>query len=102
MTLKPGVRIIGVKPEIVVAMMVADGVYRSLGYELTITSAVEGKHSRGSIHYQGMAFDCRITNLSPAAPAIVREAIQKALGGDFDVVLESDHIHIEYEPKEAL
>lgn len=102
MTLKDGVRIIGVKPEIVLAMMVADGVYKSLGYELTITSVVEGKHSRGSIHYQGMAFDCRISNLSPAAPIMVRDAIKKALGYDFDVVLESDHIHCEWQPKDAL
>jgi hypothetical protein len=47
MTLKSGVRILGIKPEAVVALMVCDGVYRSLGYEMTVTSVSEGQHSRG-------------------------------------------------------
>jgi hypothetical protein len=102
MILKTGVRIAGIKPEAVVAMMVCEGAYRSLGYEMVVTSCVEGQHSRGSIHYVGMAFDLRISHLRPESVPIIVAKIKEQLGGDFDVVLESDHIHCEYEPKEPL
>lgn len=32
----------------------------------------------------------------------VRLALQKALGPTFDVVLESDHFHVEFQPKTGL
>lgn len=102
MTLKPGVRITGIKAEALVALMVAESVYRSLGYEMTVTSVCEGTHSRGSIHYVGMAFDLRTSNLSEQAKHLVRDSIAEQLGADFDVVLEKDHLHCEFEPKQPL
>lgn len=102
MTLKAGVRITGVKPETVLALIVCDGVYRSLGYEMVVTSVCEGKHSRGSIHFVGMAFDLRISNLRQESVPMIVSRMKDQLGQDFDVVLESDHVHVEFEPKEPL
>ncbi len=101
MTLKPGVRILGVKPETVVGMAVVDTVYTAFDKNLVVTSVVEGSHSRGSLHYSGLAFDCRLPGGVTDYKAFVA-GLQNALGGDFDVVLEGDHIHVEFQSKEAL
>lgn len=100
MRLKSGVRILGAKPEIVLAMQIAADVYARNNHRLTVTSVVEGTHSRGSIHYQGLAFDARLPELSSRADVVA--ALKESLGQDFDVALEADHIHIEFQPKEAL
>jgi hypothetical protein len=65
----------------------------------TITSGLEGKHGAKSLHPLGKAFDFR-TNDWPAgkAEAITTE-IRKALGPQYDVVLEIDHLHCEHQPK---
>lgn len=98
--LKPGVRIIGLRPEIMLAVQVAASVYDKFGYDCVITSGTDGSHSRGSLHYAGQAVDLRtwIVNVEHRRP--IRDEIAAALGGDFDVVLESNHIHVEYQPKE--
>lgn len=97
-SLKEGVRVHGLKPELVLALMVAEQVFANHGSDLIITSVVDGKHSRESIHYIGMAVDLRIWHLG--SPEEATNDLQKALGEDFDVVLESDHIHLEYQPKQ--
>jgi len=100
MKLKRGVRIHGIRPEIVLALQVAEKVYDQYGYVMTITSVIDSKHSTASLHYVGAAVDLRIRNLSSKsiAQSIVNE-IKTNLGDDFDVVLESNHIHIEFQPK---
>jgi len=57
--IKSGVNITGMRPELVLGAMIAYSVLDNLGYFLTITSALEGKHSRTSLHYSGNAFDIR-------------------------------------------
>ena len=64
MTLKPGVRIAGIRPETVLGILAADQVYRDHDTDMVVTSVCEGKHSKGSLHYAGCAFDCRISNLA--------------------------------------
>lgn len=102
LSLKPGVRITGMRPEILLAILAAERAYAEAGCELMITSCIEGKHSAGSLHYVGAALDLR-TNHVPAEKlqALVAK-IRAALGGDFDVVLEADHLHAEYQPKQPL
>ena len=65
MKLKHSVKLNGIKPEIIIAMIIADGVYQAYDSELVITSVCDGKHGKGSLHYPGLAFDCRIRNLDP-------------------------------------
>jgi len=97
--LKDGVRIAGIRPEMTVAMMVVDAVYRKHDRELVVTSAVEGAHSKTSRHYLGMAIDCRTFFFDQSKiPQIMRE-IQNALGDDFYVEFEGDHFHIQFSPK---
>jgi hypothetical protein len=63
---------------------------------LVITSTFEGTHRGGSLHYADQAFD----TATPEADhdSIFRECKQ-TLGKDFDIVIEKDHWHFEYDPK---
>ena len=64
--LKAGVRITGLRPELLVAIIAAERVYEDAGHDLTLTACVDGKHMAGSFHYSGLAVDIR-TNDVPAA-----------------------------------
>lgn len=102
MKLKAGVRILGVRPETVIGMHICDGVFLDrVKDDITITSVTDGQHSRGSLHYTGCAFDVRIWGIDQPMLDALKPAMQKALGDDFDVVLEKDHFHIEFQPKES-
>lgn len=63
--------------------------------ELIITETYGGNHGEGSLHYCNDAVDIR----RPIKPDAVIKALKRALGKDFDVILEHNHIHIEYDPK---
>ena len=99
MKLKSGVRILGIRPEIAFIMPAVQKVYDDHGTELVITSVTDGKHSRGSLHYAGAALDLRTRDTSRETAKRITAALKKALGDDFDVVLERDHIHMEYQAK---
>ncbi len=97
--LKPGVRLTGIRPEILFALMTDERAYNRAGHELVVTSCVDGKHGRASLHYSGAAVDLRTRDVpADLVQAIVAE-IREALGADFDVVLEDTHLHIEYQPQ---
>ena len=104
MRLKPGVRLIGVRPEIVVALVAADGLWREVGIDggVTITAGMDGTHKVGSFHYAGCAFDARTRGLTDAKTTVAELAAR--LGPDYDVLLEgagtdNEHCHVEWEPK---
>lgn len=66
-----------------------------------ITSANDSKHKDGSLHYKNRAFDIRIFNVIGGHP-VTRVWCEKArliLGINYDIILETDHIHVEYDPK---
>jgi hypothetical protein len=96
---KPGVDLNGMKAELVYALLVADGVFSSLGKACTVTSVCDGKHGRGSLHYVGLAMDLRTRHLTENEQREVKAEIAKRLGEQFDVVLEKTHLHIEFNPK---
>lgn len=87
------------------------------GDVIVVTSANDGRHGPGSLHGKGRAFDVRFLGerdgaVVPAGPGWIDLAIRQrgvatawvtrlraALGPEYDVVLESDHVHLEYDPK---
>lgn len=97
--IKDGVSLEKLRPEIVVGLMVAASIYDSVAKDCTITSVNDSTHMAGSLHYEGLAVDLRISNLDPGQPQTLRDRIALAAGPDFDVVLEKDHIHMEWDPK---
>jgi hypothetical protein len=96
MLLKLGVSIERLNREIRRALDPVDAVYHAGGEEVVITSTFEGDHKAGSLHYSNDAFDVRMPKNKPGD---VAQEIRRRLGKDFDVVLELDHIHCEYDPK---
>lgn len=87
---------------------------------MVITSANDSEHSAHSLHYVGRALDIRFLGERPGAikPRITvaggsqeeeqrRGArfwvgrMRQQLGPHYDVVLEGNHIHAEYDPKVA-
>lgn len=79
-------------------IMVAYGVGLSHRLEqLRITSLGDGAHSHTSLHYAGDGFDI---GFEPGMNKTQFTADLKAdLGMDYDVVLEDNHIHVEYQPR---
>lgn len=109
-SLKSGVRPRSLNPAITLAIMVADGVYSEYGYNTIITSLNDGIHGRGSLHYSGQAVDLRTRHLTKSVGGVtmidrdltarIHRGIKLSLiNGDYDVILEKDHIHIEFQPK---
>ena len=87
-------------PQLVLALFMAQEVYKEYGTDLVITSANDSVHSYTSLHFSGNAVDLRTRSLPGTVDrAEVVTKIQNKLNQDFDVVLEQDHIHLEYQPK---
>ena len=100
--LKEGVSINGVKPEIIHAMHVAKDVWAAFNKDFTVTSVTDGKHGVNSLHYVGYAFDSRFTNLTDSQRIKAKEMLVKALGDEYDIVMEADHLHLEYQPERGM
>lgn len=101
--IKPGVRWEGLRPEAVLGIVLADQVYAGQGVrEMWVTSITEGRHRPDSFHYRGLAFDLRIHNVPQALRGPLVSRLREVLGDDeWDVILEPDHVHCEYDPKPA-
>jgi len=97
MLLKPGVDISQLKPQIRKKLTLINNIFQKYRDEMVITSTYGGNHAPGSLHYAHLAIDLRLparnNNIEPLSTDI-----RSALGSDYDVILETDHIHIEYDP----
>ena len=98
MKLKPGVSLQDVSWRMFHAAVIAEAVYKKYGAELVITSANDGKHGDKTLHHKGLALDLRTWTLN-GRHLQVAEEMRRALGDEYDVVVESDHIHLEHDPK---
>ena len=100
MKIKAGVSILGLKPEMLLALMVADKIiskYLLGDFETVITSCVEGKHSKKtSKHYCGYGVDLRSRNVAESERSACATEIGDALGPEFYVAFEKDHFHISF------
>lgn len=57
MRIKPGVRLRGIRTELLTGLLVCQETFREHGVRMTLTSINDSKHSRGSLHFQGAAGD---------------------------------------------
>ena len=96
MLIKAGVDISRLNREPRRSLPIVAAVFKAFGEEMVITSTFEGTHGDGSLHYADDAYDVREPKKDAA---IVMMQIKSGLGSDYDVLLEADHIHIEYDPK---
>jgi len=103
-TIKAGASVAGLRTEILIAWYIANEVYEKYrNPRCVLTSGTDGKHKEGSLHYVGLAIDLRTNNFpdggcdSFLVDAVV-EVLAERLGEEYDVVRESNHIHIEFNP----
>ena len=96
--IKSGVDLRGLTPQMAIAYTIACQCYGQ--YDCVITSASDGKHGPNSLHYKGQALDLRTRHLNGQGLQAVYHKLKESLGEQFDVVLESDHIHVEWDPKD--
>ena len=95
-------RIGGISNEMLFALMVIEGVFRYYGVEdVVVTAGTEGSRSRvkGSRHIIGQALDFRTRHWPDDHRTVIPHEIRQSLGPDYDVVLEKDHLHVEYDPQ---
>ena len=104
--IKPGVDMGGIRSEATVALMVVFNILAPHTTEVVVTSCKDGRHSRGSLHYKGLALDIRTNNLQAddQQKRLLRDEIRACLGVQFDVILEdlggaNEHLHVEFDPK---
>ena len=79
----------------------AKPLYQLTPQRLVVTSAADGEHMQGSLHYDHLALDLRVWDV-PDHEALARK-LQERLGPEYDVVAEwrgdtPSHIHVEYDP----
>lgn len=100
-SIKDGARIAGLRPEMAVALIVATEVYREHGFSVVVTEGTGGRHSAGSLHYVGLALDLRTRDIPGVTVSAIWAQLRSSLGMEYDVVLESDHLHLEFQPKQG-
>jgi hypothetical protein len=99
-SVKPGASVRGLRPEMVLALVAADQVYGRQGVkDMVVTEGTGGKHGAGSLHYVGQAVDLRTSNVAAPFVGVIAVDLRAALGAEYDVVVESDHMHVEFQPK---
>lgn len=100
---KQGTSLYGLHPKVRAAIYKARKVFLDAGYRLVVTSAWDYTHGQNSFHHYGMAVDFRSQEIPSAAmKREIRDRLKRALGGEFDVILESlggsnEHYHVEWE-----
>ena len=99
MLIKVGVDISRLNREVRRALGVVGVFLQERGSELVVTSTYEGNHGAGSLHYANDAFDFRTPSWFGKLDG---EKLAGKLGGGYDVVVESDHIHVEWDPKKGV
>lgn len=109
--IKNGVRMKGLTPQLVIGIVVAEGVFSHYGRDCVVTSLNDSEHMKGSKHYEGNGVDFRVRHLDGndsdlksddlAMAKLIVSDLKDSLGQDFDVLLEGNHIHMEYDPKGA-
>lgn len=107
MSIKPGVDLRGLQPQMALAYTIACAVYAKVGgYECVITSASDGVHGPNSLHYKGLALDLRTKHVDDDSKVMLLHTLKAAMGAQFDVILESigeenEHAHLEFQPKDT-
>lgn len=100
LSIKPGAVL---PPTLAMSVMVTSvyDAFKEEGYDCVITAGIDGKHSAGSLHYVGLALDFRSRTIPSGERERMKTKLAERLPG-FDVVLEADHYHIEYQPKSPI
>ena len=65
---------------------------------LVVTSVTDGIHNPGSLHPKGFAADIRSRDIPADVKDWLLRDCKRELGEQFDLVVENDHWHLEFDP----
>lgn len=91
--------LVGLTPQMVLALGVAGHVFRRHGYQARLTSLAMGEHKRASLHYVGLAADLGFAAVPADVRGEIADEVAGRLGPEFDTVLSENCLHIEWQPK---
>jgi len=95
MLIKFGVSIEKLARPIRIILELVETEYNKFAVEAVITSTFEGNHRLNSLHYQNLAIDFRkIEQIEEVA-----KKLKAQLSDDYDIIVESDNLHVEYDQK---
>lgn len=97
--IKDGVGIAGLQHEMLWAIDRTNEIFDMHGMDCWITSARGDQHSDHSHHYKGLAVDFRSRHLTTPKIVAITQQMERVLGPEYQVIIESSHIHVEYDPK---
>jgi hypothetical protein len=97
MFLKKGISLSKLQTCMAPALITCQEMFDRTTIDLVITSGNDGNHMEGSKHYEGLAFDIRSRELSAIQKTTFIEFLRNRHDNCYDIILESDHIHIEYD-----
>jgi len=103
--IKSGVDLSNLQPQMAIAYTIACFVYQKHNVPCVITSAFDDVHKVNTLHQRDgicRALDLRTNNLQPLDIPLVYSDLKNCLGDQFDVVLDKDHVHIEFDVHRAL
>jgi hypothetical protein len=103
MRIKPGVSLANLQPQMALAALVVDSVFRRGGYDAMITSGSDGTHNGQPVigdtrdpHYMGKALDFRVSDIKPEDLPHIVNGLQVCLSSEFVLLQEADHLHLQY------
>lgn len=102
--IKPTTRFAVLRPEIYKLFPILDDIFTSLHLPCVITSANDGTHMTGSLHYKNLAIDVRSHDLgSLDQKHEVLQKMKSVCGPDYDILFENpgednEHFHLEFDP----
>ncbi len=103
--LKFGAKIAGLKPEILLGLMIVNSVFEKYKVDLIITECTGGNHMENSLHYKGLAADIRSKHIqSRKDKNDILNDCRELLGANFDFIIEAldtanEHFHVEMDLK---
>ena len=101
MKIKSGASIQGLDILMRPVLIEASAIWGNHGHELVITSGNENvAHGSGSLHPYGLALDFRTRYFTTEEKSKVFIALTgklRMISINYDVVLEKDHMHVEYD-----
>ena len=107
MRLKEGVRIRGIKAELVFVLQKCDEIHKELfKKEMVITSLNDSRHGLNSYHYKGLAADLRLKDKPREKWELFRAVIATTFP-ECDVLIESPdtpnaHLHLEVDQRKVV
>jgi len=94
--IKAGVQMNGLMLPMRKVLIAVESIYKRMGYDTVVTSALDGTHSAGSLHYYGYALDFRTRHVAADKISALVDDVKKALGPNYFVLFEGDHLHVDY------